>query len=255
VFDIKNELTGRPAENPVGRVLREGVVVGLANHTALAARDGTVRPIEDSAAPIRDDTGRTLGVVLVFHDVTERRRAEQTARFLADSSAALAALVDYDSTLQKVARLAVPFFADWCAVDMADADGSLRRVAVAHVDPSKVQLAHELYRRRPPDPGAPQGVWHVLRTGRPEIVPEITDALLAETVKDEDLLRILRELGLRSYIGVPIRMRGRELGVLKWSRRSARPTTPRASSAGIGSGAMSVTRATFSRAVRLGIRL
>jgi PAS domain S-box-containing protein len=214
VLDIKNEQTGRPAENPVARVLREGVVVGLANHTALTARDGTVRPIEDSAAPIKDEQGRTRGVVLVFHDVTERRRAERAARFLADASAALAALADRESTLQKVARLAVPFFADWCAVDMLEADGLPHRVAVAHVDPSRVRLAHELHRRYPPDPAASYGVWHILRTGESEMTPEITDAMLAATVKDEELLRTLRQLGLRSYIGVPIRVRDRALGVL-----------------------------------------
>jgi PAS domain S-box-containing protein len=80
VFDIKNEQTGRPVENPVARVLAEGVVVGLANHTALTARDGSVRPIEDSAAPIKDEKGRTLGVVLVFRDATEKRRIENEIR-------------------------------------------------------------------------------------------------------------------------------------------------------------------------------
>jgi PAS domain S-box-containing protein len=77
VFVIRNEQTGQPAENPVARVLREGTVVGLANHTVLVARDGTTRPIEDSAAPIKDEAGEIRGVVLVFHDVTERREAER----------------------------------------------------------------------------------------------------------------------------------------------------------------------------------
>jgi PAS domain S-box-containing protein len=76
VFRIINEHTRRPAEDPVGRVLREGGVVGLANHTLLIARDGTETPIDDSAAPIRDDEGRVAGVVLVFRDVAERRRQE-----------------------------------------------------------------------------------------------------------------------------------------------------------------------------------
>ena len=98
------------------------------------------------------------------------RESERVARFLADASAALAVLVDFDSTLQKVASLAVPSFADWACVDLAEGDGTLRRVAVAHVDPAKVELAHELHRRFPPDPAAPQGVWHVLRTGQAEIV-------------------------------------------------------------------------------------
>ena len=70
VFAIVNEETRQPAENPVARVLREGVVVGLANHTALVARDGTERPIEDSAAPIKAGDGTVVGVILVFRDVT-----------------------------------------------------------------------------------------------------------------------------------------------------------------------------------------
>jgi PAS domain S-box-containing protein len=339
VFVIKNEQTGQRAEDPVARVLRQGAVVGLGNHTILTARDGMVRPIEDSAAPIKDEHGKTRGVVLVFHDVTakrraerllreseeryrrivetaqegiclldaqsniqftnarmaellgytsgelrgrpvtdflepdqqrqfedrrqrraqgvaeqvemrfrrsdgsqlwglvsaspvydvagkycgslglvsditERRRSERSAQFLADVSAALAAVVDYHSTLQKVAALAVPYFADWCAVDMLEADRSLRRLAVAHVDPSKVQLAKELHERFPHDPAEPRGTWHIIRTAQSEFVPEITDALLRESVHDPELLRILRELGLRSYIGVPIRTRAGTLGVL-----------------------------------------
>ncbi len=76
VFVILNEKTRRTVENPVERVLREGIVVGLANHTILIAKDGTERPIDDSAAPIRDAAGRMLGVVLIFRDVTEQRRNE-----------------------------------------------------------------------------------------------------------------------------------------------------------------------------------
>src|SRR5919199_1297636 len=80
VFHIVNEETRRPAENPALRALREGTVVGLANSTVLVARDGTERPIDDSAAPIRDGAGARAGAVLVFRDVTERRRAEAALR-------------------------------------------------------------------------------------------------------------------------------------------------------------------------------
>jgi PAS domain S-box-containing protein len=83
VFRIVNEWTRLPAENPALRALREGVVVGLANHTVLIARDGTERPIDDSAAPIRDGAGPPAGAVLVFRDVTERRRAEEARARLA----------------------------------------------------------------------------------------------------------------------------------------------------------------------------
>ncbi len=80
VFNIINEYTRREADNPVTRVLREGIVVGLANHTILIKRDGMEVPIDDSGAPIRDGGGKTMGVVLVFRDITERKRAEEALR-------------------------------------------------------------------------------------------------------------------------------------------------------------------------------
>ena len=90
VFRIVNEDTRRPVENPATRALRDGAVVGLANHTVLIRRTGGECPIDDSAAPIRDEQGRVSGCVLIFRDVTEQRRAQQergqqllTARFLA----------------------------------------------------------------------------------------------------------------------------------------------------------------------------
>ncbi len=80
VFVVVNELTRAPVANPIERVLREGVVVGLANHTALIARDGTERPIADSAAPIREGAGALLGTVLVFRDMTQERAIERKLR-------------------------------------------------------------------------------------------------------------------------------------------------------------------------------
>lgn len=80
VFRIVNEQTRRVVENPATRALREGVVVGLANHTILISKDGTERPIDDSAAPIRFETGEIVGCVLVFRDVTDRKQAEQSLR-------------------------------------------------------------------------------------------------------------------------------------------------------------------------------
>jgi PAS domain S-box-containing protein len=221
VFVIVHEHTRQRVNSPVTKVLREGSIVGLANHTVLIAKDGTETAIDDSAAPIRGSSGQVIGVVLVFRDVTERRRAaeelrreQEMARFLADASAELASLVDYDSTLQKVARLSVPFFADWCAVDMVEPDGGLRRVAVAHVDPAKVELAHRLYAQFPPDASAQQGIWNIVRTGQPEFVREITEKMLRESIRDADHLEMVRQLGLRSYIGVPIEARGQVLGTI-----------------------------------------
>ena len=79
-FNIINEQTGERAKNPVTRVLKEGVVVGLANHTALIAKDGTRRSIADSGAPIKNEKGDIIGTVMVFRDITERKRAEEALR-------------------------------------------------------------------------------------------------------------------------------------------------------------------------------
>jgi PAS domain S-box-containing protein len=207
---VAPESAGRAAEI-MGRMLTGE---GWSGEFVVRRRDGTTFPALVTDTPVFDDRGTLEAVIGVSSDISERKRAEEMARFLADASAALAGLVDEESTLQTVARLTVPAFADWCAVDLRQADGSLRRVAVAHVDPSKVELAHEVYRRYPPDPEAPQGVWSVLRSGRSEIVPEITDEVLVATVKDGELLRILRELGLRSYLGVPLAAREEVLGVV-----------------------------------------
>lgn len=91
IFRIINEETRKPAQNPVSKVLAEGKVVGLANHTVLIAKDGWERAIDDSAAPIRDSDGKVLGVVLVFRDVTERRRLDQD---LQDSEARKSAILN-----------------------------------------------------------------------------------------------------------------------------------------------------------------
>ena len=80
VFNIVNEVTRIKPESPAAKVIRMGQVVGLANHTALISRDGTELPIEDSGAPIRDDEGQITGVVLVFHDISEKRKAEKALR-------------------------------------------------------------------------------------------------------------------------------------------------------------------------------
>lgn len=340
VFRIVNEYTRQPVVNPAVKALEEGAVVGLANHTVLIAKGGVERPIDDSAAPIRDGRGEIIGCVLVFRDISPRRRAEQelrdserrfrqladampqivwtarpageidylnrrwseftglpqtasneawqtilhpddaqpagqrwqacvesgapfemevrlldrcrqtyrwhlirtaavhdeagrvarwfgastdihdqkraqeTASFLAAASATLSTVVDYESTLQKVAALAVPQFADWCAVDVVEDGGSLRRLAVVHADPAKVKLARELERRYPPDAASPHGAQKVVRTGQSDMMEEISDELIAQGAKDEEHLRILRELGLKSYICVPLKGRKKLSGVI-----------------------------------------
>jgi signal transduction histidine kinase len=145
--------------------------------------------------------------------------AEQTLRermtFLAEASELLASSLDYNHTLRQVAQLSVPGLADWCAIDMVGPDGEIERLGVAHEDPDKVRWAYELQDRYPPDPDAPTGVPQVLRTGEPEFFPELPQELLDEAIgDDEELRRIIDELGLKSTICVPLVARGRTLGAL-----------------------------------------
>ncbi len=147
-------------------------------------------------------------------DITERKRAEEAQRFLAEASAELASSLDYRATLASVARLAVPGLADWCAVDVLEADGSINRLVVAHEDPEKVRWARELQERFPPDPNAPYGAARVLRTGESEFMPEIPESVLDEAPRDPEHREILRKMGLKSYMVVPLIARGRTLGAI-----------------------------------------
>lgn len=213
VFPIFNEDTRAPVENPVDKVLREGKIVGLANHTVLVRRDGSERAIDDSAAPIVGSGGALDGVVLVFRDVSEEKREELRRVYLAQASEELIASTNYRDTLARVAQLAVPRLADWCSVEITEGN-VVEQLAVAHVDPAKVEYARELNGRYPPDPKSPTGAPNVRRTGKSELYPEIPRDLLERGAHDAEHLRILRELDLRSAMIVPLRGRERVFGTM-----------------------------------------
>jgi signal transduction histidine kinase/ActR/RegA family two-component response regulator len=170
--------------------------------------------VESQSSVIFDEEGRPAGMRGVTMDISERTRQEVNESFLAGASTALASSLDYETTLATIAHLAVPQFADWCGVDMVDEEGTMRRLAVAHVDPAKVEWAHEIYQRYPPDPADPHGVYRVLRTGGSEFYPDISDELLVQGARDEEHLRIMREIGFRSVLLVPLKARERVLGVI-----------------------------------------
>ena len=144
-----------------------------------------------------------------------QRRLAEDQRFVAEASELLASSLDYETTLANLAALAVPRFADWCAIDMVGEDGSIQRLTVAHVDPEKVRWAHDLAEQYPADPQAPYGVPHVIRTQEPELFKDIPDELLREATKEmPELYDILEALGLKSSLCVPLVARGRALGAI-----------------------------------------
>jgi PAS domain S-box-containing protein len=142
------------------------------------------------------------------------REGEERFRFLAASSETLTSSLDYRTTLANVAGLAVPTLADWCAVDVLDDDGSVERLAVEHSDPEKVALAFGLQERNPSDPDATRGVRKVLQTGEPDMMEEIPEELLDQIAVDDEHREMMRALGLKSYMVVPMVARGRMHGAI-----------------------------------------
>ena len=217
VFHIINEHTRLEVESPVARVLETVDWHRQAgqSHGADRARRARVanrRQRRANPGARREDIE---GVVLVFRDISERKREEARRAFLADATGVLAESLEYEETVSRVADLAVPRLADWCAVDLVVEDSARpKRLAVAHVDPSKIALAKELDERYPPRPNAPTGEPNVLRTGRSELYAEIPVELLVAGSEDDEHLRIARALALHSAMIVPLDVRGRIIGAL-----------------------------------------
>ena len=141
--------------------------------------------------------------------------AGERLAFLAEASEVLAASLDPNETLEGLAKLAVPRLADWCAIDMVDGAGNIELVALAHVDPAKVDMAMDLRRRYPPDPDAQTGVPNVLRTGRSELMEEIPPELIERAAAEHsELADLIRDLQLRSAMVVPLVGTDRVLGAM-----------------------------------------
>jgi PAS domain S-box-containing protein len=215
-FDLLHE-DGRlfsPEELPARRILR-GEEHAEALIRVVVRGTGEEQWTLVRAAPMHDDNGTVDYVVNVFRDVTEDRKREEGQRFLAQATKELVSSLDYQATLSRIARMTVPQLADWCAVDILESDGSLKLLAIAHTDPSKVEWAREFRRAFPIDMTAPTGLPRVIRTGKSELYPSINSALL-EASLDEEQLEVIRELQLSSVMLLPLRARGRTLGTISF---------------------------------------
>jgi PAS domain S-box-containing protein len=203
LWDLLPGLKGTRFESETLRAVRESTVVEYEEY--LPALDAWM---ENSIVPL-------TGAVMAFsRDITRRKREQQGSQLLGDASRVLASTLDYEKTLEAVARLAVGGLADWCSVDLADPDGKIRQVVVSHRDEAKIRWAKELNKRYPPDHSGPTGVGHVIRTGLAELYADISDAMLVAAARDADHLAIMRELQIKSALIVPMIARGRTLGAL-----------------------------------------
>jgi signal transduction histidine kinase len=179
--------------------------------------------------PLRAILFLMLSAVIGLLGESARRRRDERARlraaneqaerrfaFLAEASALLTASLEYDTTLPAIARLAVPFLADWCTVDLIERDGRVRRVALAYGNPTKAELVRsaESY---PDDPEGRHPRTRVLRTGRAELAPDVDEAALAEITSNPEQLRVMRALHYRSAMIVPLLAHGTVVGALTFA--------------------------------------
>lgn len=146
-------------------------------------------------------------------EIAERKQIENNLLFLSEASKILAASLDYQTTLVNIAHLAVPHIADWCTVDMRTEHG-IQQLALAHVNPEKMQWAQELNQKNPPDPNARSGIPNVLRTGQAAFYPDISDDLLVAAARDEEQLALMRNIGFTSVMIVPLLVRGKAIGAI-----------------------------------------
>ena len=207
---------------PGSRLLR-----GEANPAPVLVRNivkatGEERWLLNSARAIGPEGGRPLLAVNLIEDLTETKRAELAQRLLAEAARRGSEPGDVAATLQAIAEAAVPGFADWAGVDLLEPGRAVRTVAVAHLDPDKVQLGWRLRTEWPVDLEASGGISEVIRTGRPQLVEEIPDGMLERAAVDQEHLEVLRAIGLKSTMIVPLAAGAQVLGALSYVSSTAR---------------------------------
>jgi len=183
--------------------------------------DGARITVLASDSPIRDESGRCVGMVRVATNVTAQKETERVQRLLADAGSALAASLDYESTIRTVARLCVPVFADGCVVDVVEADGTAVRLEAAHTEPRVEDVVRGARTRYPLDLDSDDPVAGVIRTGLPVIFDTVTEAQLASFSEDDEHLEALRRMDVGSVIVMPLRAGGRTLGAISFWRGRA----------------------------------
>ncbi len=179
--------------------------------------DGAYRWHLGRAVPVRSAEGAIQGWVGTATDIHDQKTSQEMNLFLAESSKALVSSLDFKLTLSTVARLSVPEFADWCAVDLFGPEGQIERLSVVHTDPSKVEWAYQLNELYPGKSISKYGAAEVGRTGAAFYLENVTDEVLREAAQNEAHLEHLRQLGLQSLMIVPLSARGRVLGALTFA--------------------------------------
>lgn len=191
---------------------RQPTILGRRVTLTAQRSDGTELPVELAIAMVTGSSGILFAGYI--RDLSEQKRAEERQRFLLEASRELASTLDYEDTLRRAVRLAVPALCDGCGVYVSEDGRTARRVAVANVDPAKEALARQLHEQHLLGPEQPLGVARMMRTGEAMFLPKVDDEVLASVAVDDDQLRVLKALGVRSAMIVPLKVRDRIVGAL-----------------------------------------
>ncbi|HEX8435552.1 GAF domain-containing protein, partial [Archangium sp.] len=198
----------------LARTLRDGQPV-VNEEVDIISFDGARRTVLTSTTPLRDERGTLLGAVAVHVDITTRRQAEHAESFLGEATRLLVESLDWEGTLQAVARLATRYLAEGCVIDVLGADGELHRLAVAARDPQRDALLRQAL-RFPPKVGGPSPLARVLAEGRPLLIPDITSEHLDTHARSPEHRRLLEELSGRACMVVPLSLGERRLGIINF---------------------------------------
>ncbi|MCC7362849.1 MAG: GAF domain-containing protein [Dehalococcoidia bacterium] len=207
--------SGRPASVAVVPLLARGRTIGAMacirtdGSTGFDLADLTIAQELGRRAALAMDNGR------LYRD---EERANAALRLLADAGEQLASSLSRDDTLERLARLVVPRFADWFSIDILDPDGNVRHVAMHHEDPTMVRLATEVRDRYEPVSAPDPEMIKRLREGRPIFMPVVSDEWLADSAQDAEHLVLLRKLEVRSAMVVPLTAHGRTFGTISLAR-------------------------------------
>ncbi len=196
----------------LGRLLESPGAVAT-SEVRMRRKDGSWCHLEATASNRMHDPA-VRGVIINSRDISDRKRAESALRLLAEASSVLACSLEYDATLAAVCRLAVPAMADWCVAYALDEHGTMRRVQVAHADPAATALAARWMESGLPQIGRLGDGVNVVQTGRPALLPEIGQEQIDRAAEDDAHLAVLRDVGARSGMVVPLQVRGQCVGVL-----------------------------------------
>lgn len=176
--------------------------------------DGNVRWHAARALGQCDDAGEVVRWTGTITDVHETRTAVEEREFLSQASQLLAESFDVQTTLERIAQLTIPHYADWCQIDLRTADGRIQTVALAHSDPEKTKIAQQFVGRVHLNTAADHGTPFSIRTGQSDIMECVSISALAQSIGDDAEARTYEFLGLRSYASLPLSAQGKTLGAL-----------------------------------------